>query len=225
MTEPQETTPTNVLLTLIVALLAPMFLSVCGSDIALAQAAALETVNDYRAQNNAGLIAVALIVAYGLATLSSLSQSMEDNITPSMALRLRGNANALNRSAEQNRQALKRSLDDAAFYPPMTETGIPALDNDPLTEDTIIADAAAAQKRAAQAHTTPDSPLTTAEQQNRAMWANAMAEVANDFTASLATMRPDQRRVASIQAAALTNSANALLSGAPLPTFDLPIPR
>ena len=71
MTEPQDTTPANALLTLIVTLLAPMFLTVCGGDIALAQAAALETVNDYRAQNHAGLIAVALIVAYGLAALSS----------------------------------------------------------------------------------------------------------------------------------------------------------
>lgn len=227
--------PANILLTLVVALLAPMFLGVCGGDIAFARAAALETVNDYRAQNRAGLLAVALIVAYGLAALGSLSLSMADDIAPSMALRLRGNANALNRSAEQNRQALKRSLaDDAdqAPYPGMTETGILALDDENFSADVVIAGVAAAQKLAADARPrTQDKPApapaapTTAEQQSRAMWASAMAQVAGDFTADLATLRPDQRRSASIRAAALTSSASALLSGAPLPALDLPIPR
>jgi hypothetical protein len=207
----------------ILSFLTPLMLAAGLTDTTLARRAAQEAIA--AATPGAPLTATAQTIAFAMAALDSLRLAAAPDAAVTTKLRLRGNANALNRSAEQNRQALKRSLDDAAFYPPMTETGIPTLDNDHLAEDTIIADAAATQKRAAQAHTAPDSPPTTAERQNRAMWASAMAEVANDFTASLATMRPDQRRVASIQAAALTSSANALLSGAPLPVFDLPIPR
>jgi hypothetical protein len=211
-----------------------MFLGVCGGDIALAQAAALETVNDYRGQNRAGLLAVALIVAYGLAALGSLSLSMADDISSSMALRLRGNANALNRAAEQNRRALKHTLDDAdrTPYPPTSEAGLQALADENLAEDTLIAGVAAAQKLAAlaRARTAPtppaeNAPLTAAEQQNRAMWASAMARVAGNFTAGLATMRPDQRRIASMKAAALTTTVHDLLSGAPLPALELAVPR
>src|SRR3984885_14923036 len=113
MTETTTTQP-SILLGLIVTLLAPMFLGVTAGDIALARLAAMQTITDYRAQNNADLIAVAQIVACGLAALGSLSLSMEDGISLSMTLRLRGNAVALNRSAEQNRRVLNQPLRDNA---------------------------------------------------------------------------------------------------------------
>jgi hypothetical protein len=47
------------LLTLVVTLLAPVFLGVTAGDIGLARLATLETINDYRARNNADLMAVA----------------------------------------------------------------------------------------------------------------------------------------------------------------------
>ena len=76
-----------------------------NGDIAFARMAAAETVNDYRAQTQDDLITVALIVGFGLTALASLSQSMDDNIRITTALRLRGNANACHRSAEQSRRA------------------------------------------------------------------------------------------------------------------------
>jgi hypothetical protein len=113
---PQATTrsdsplhPCDILMNLIVALLAPMFLSVAGGDIAHARMAAIGTVNAYRIRNQADLIAIAQIIGFGLAALGSLSLSMADDISLSMTLRLRGNANALNRSAEHNRRALTAS--------------------------------------------------------------------------------------------------------------------
>jgi hypothetical protein len=112
----------GILMNLIVALLAPMFLGVTGGDIDFARMAAVETVNAYRARNRADLIAIAQIIAFGLAALGSLSLSMADDITVSMALRLRGNANACNRSAEQNRRVLAKSLGDESVpqHPEMT---------------------------------------------------------------------------------------------------------
>ena len=99
--------PAETLLNLLVLLIAPMFLTASGADIRYARMAALDTINAYQARNHADLIAIAQIVAYGLAALGSLSLSMADDISLSMVLRLRGNANACTRSAEQNRRALR----------------------------------------------------------------------------------------------------------------------
>jgi hypothetical protein len=233
---------TNILLTLVVTLLAPMFIGVCAGDIALARAAALETITDYRAQNHASLLAVAQIIACGLAALGSLSLSMEDDISLSMTLRLRGNAVALNRAAEQNRRAHKQGLDDTAQPAPMTETGMAALQDQNINEDEVIAGVIATQKRVAEAQNrlwpssaqpdplsaaapSVDAPLTDEQRQIQAMWASAMADVAGEVTAGLANLPPAERRAASLQAAALTNASNTLLSGVHVPAPTLPIPR
>src|ERR1700733_10588796 len=86
--------PADVLMCLLATLLAPMFVCATAGDIVLARMAAIETINDYRTRNHADLIAVAQIIGYGLAALGSLSLSMADDISLSMTLRLRGNANA-----------------------------------------------------------------------------------------------------------------------------------
>jgi hypothetical protein len=99
----------SILMSLIIALLSPMFLGVSAGDVSLARLAATETVNAYRARNHADLIAIAQIIAFGLAALGSLSLAMADDISLPMTLRLRGNANACNRSAEQNRRALNHT--------------------------------------------------------------------------------------------------------------------
>ena len=98
--------PADILLQFIVTLLAPMFLTASCGDIGFARLAATHTIEAYRARNPADLVAVAQILAFGLAALGSLSMSMADGISMSMTLRLRGNANACNRSAQQNRGAL-----------------------------------------------------------------------------------------------------------------------
>ncbi len=65
---------------------------------------------------------------------------------------------------------------------------------------------------------TPASPIISAqEQQHRAMWAAAIADVAQEFTDSLPHLAPAQRVLASRGAAAMSTSVTALLSGAPLP--------
>jgi hypothetical protein len=116
-----------------------MFLDVSGGDIGFARAAALETVNAYRTRNAADLVSIAQIVAFDLAALGSLSLSMADNLSLSVTLRLRGNANALNRSAEHNRRALQDNhtaiarSDQAARW---AEPAIHAAAGDPLDEAT-----------------------------------------------------------------------------------------
>lgn len=231
--------PSDILLHLIVTLLAPMFLTASGGDIQFARMAALETVNAYRARNHADLIVIAQIIACGLTALGSLSLSMADNISLSMLLRLRGNAVALNRSAEQNRRALKESR-PATAAPNHAETmdyaEHAAEPDEDFDEAEVIANVAAAQKRAAdtQAHLQaaqrvpePDpiptpapveapasaAPAAVAERQRQAMWAGAMADVAQEFTASLPHLPPAERKIATMRAAMLSSAASDLLSG------------
>ena len=104
-----EVHPADVLLHLVVTLLTPIFLGVCSGNLDFARMAALETVNSYRARTHVDLIAVAQIIASGLAAVSSASLSMADDISLAMTLRLRGNANACDRSADRNRRALEKN--------------------------------------------------------------------------------------------------------------------
>jgi hypothetical protein len=282
--------PTDILIALIVAFLTPMFLGGSGGDVGFARKAALETLNAYRIRNQADLLAVAQIVGFGLAVLGSLSLSMAEDISLAMTLRLRGNANALHRSAEQIRRARElsggaRAVPDrraAAVRP--EPPAAPA--HDPVREAALVANVAATQRQAAAALArmgrpeqppvqassptpavppvvspaaapvvspaaapavvpavapitgsaavpaptqaaaigmTPGmSPGTNEEQARRAMWASAMADVASEYTASLATLPPEERHAASTRAAVLTRTANTLLSGSEVPPSILP---
>jgi len=260
-TEPQEAAPgpgysidpSNILMNLIVALLAPMFLGVAAGDINLARMAAIETVNAYRSRNHADLIAIAQIIGYGLAALGSLSLSMADDISIAMALRLRGNANALNRSAEQNRRAIRQSLPDTptGYQQEAPAASVPANERDLAQyEADAMARLADTQRLIAASRTllrdpepapaapTPAAPTTTAlttttpattslktmtptitDRQKDAAWAAAMADVADEFTASLVDLPPAEREMASRRIAALNNVASELLSRPATPVF------
>ena len=193
-------TPTDVLINLISSFLTPMFLMASNGDLRLAEMAALQTIDAYRVQHKADIMTVAQIVAFGLATLGSLGLSMNDDLSLSMILRLRGNANACNRSAGQLRRALRESHEG----PPARE--FPSHD--------------AAQPPPAPTQPQP-RPSMTPDQQRRAAWAAAFTEVAAEFTAELPNLPPHQQRAAAIKADALTSSASALLSGADLSAYAL----
>lgn len=233
----------DILMHLIAALLAPMFLTAAGGDIAFARMAATQTVNAYRTRNDADLITVAQIIAFGLAALGSVSLSMADDISLSMTLRLRGNAIALDRSVERNRRALKgptggdkiphRAVTAAEPEPPPPATE-PLL---PIAEPAPLLTAAAAQELAAEAEgrlldaerpaagpsIPPPAPaarlaLTPEQKRHQEMWAIAMVKEASELTASLANLPPTERNMTSIRAAALSSTAHHLLTGVALPT-------
>jgi hypothetical protein len=96
---------TDVLLHMIVTLLTPMFLTTTG-NVDQAYAAALATVRSCTARNPMDLLLIGQLIAFGLATLSSVSLSMEDNIPINLILRLRGNAVSLHRVSDKCRRAL-----------------------------------------------------------------------------------------------------------------------
>jgi hypothetical protein len=153
---PPRIHPSDILVHLIVTLLVPMFLEAAGGELHFARMAALETVTSYRARTHADLIAIAQIVAFGFAALASLSQSLVDDVSVAMALRLRGNANGLSRSAEQNRRALAKSQADRTMPNTLAMADLPAQaaaadEIDPAYEAAVIASVAEAQRLVAEA--------------------------------------------------------------------------
>ena len=108
MSASEPATPFTNMANLILALLTPMFLWSTNGDIRLAYSAAAQTVNEYRITNRLSLFTVAKIIAFDIATLSSLSQSAYEDVSVLLALRLRGNANSLDRSGERNRRLLEQ---------------------------------------------------------------------------------------------------------------------
>jgi hypothetical protein len=137
--------PVDVLLHVIATFLAPMFLTASGGDIGFARMAALETVNAYRVRGPADLIPIAQMIAFGLAALGSLSLSMADDLSLGMTLRLRGNANACDRSAERNRRVLRES--EAPAVAPLRAPIAPDPDSE-RHEAELVARVAATQQRA-----------------------------------------------------------------------------
>ena len=239
--------PADILMNVIAALLAPMFLGVTGGDVALARMAAVETVNAYRAQNLADLIAIAQIIAYGLAALGSLSLSMADDISLSMTLRLRGNANALNRSAEQNRRVIRENRGDEPMprHPTMAaefETPAMIAEDDIQTETEAFLDDKAAQMLAAETmarlqappeRTKAPTPVpvaapaiapTASEKRHQEMWAIAMVKESGEIIDSIPNLPPAERNAASIRAAALSSTAHQLLMGGGSPSVSFGAP-
>ena len=117
--------PTDYLKTISMTFLTPMLLWSCNGDADLARLAAIETLDEFGILGHRGLITAARIIVYELAALSSLSLSMADDIPPALALRLRGNANSLDRAAERNHRALEREQ-RAARTPPVDVDAVAA---------------------------------------------------------------------------------------------------
>jgi hypothetical protein len=207
MTPARPTSATEVFTNLIVTVLAPMFLAAADGDIVLARAAAIETVNGYQAQTRPDLLAVAQIIAFGLAALGSLSLAMAGDIPLAMTLRLRSNAISSSRAGEKCRRSLT---------PP------PESQQDDLPLETAIAVGEAqmrqhvaearARKQPAPSPANP-APTETDDQERRTTWANAMIDVAGEVTASLSSLTPEQRRIATMRIAALRGTAGELRSG------------
>ena len=157
--------PGDVLLHLIVTLLTPMFLGVSSGNPDFARMAALETVNSYRARSYPDLIAVAGILAFGLAAISSACLSMADEVSLTMTLRLRANANACDRSAARNRRALQNNQDspmpDLVFAPDRPTDPVPDPEADRKDAEAIARLAATRQRAEALLRTHPSGRRST----------------------------------------------------------------
>jgi hypothetical protein len=220
---------------LILALLTPMFLWSTAGDIRLAHVAAAQTLNEFRIANRLSLFTVAKIIAFDIATLSSLSLSMYEDVSMLLALRLRGNATSLDRSAERNRRRFDLEQASRPGAGTETEDSIEAA----IAEAQRMVDEANARIRAAAAQPAeapPDAepaettlapapppaatpPARTSAQQRQAAWAHAMTVVAAECVADLNDLPPEERWKEMARIEALTIAAADLASGAAPPPF------
>jgi hypothetical protein len=152
MTNPQASTtlphPADGFTHVIITYLTPMFLATTGGDIQYARMAATEAVNAYAARDPIDLLSIAQVIAFGLATLDSLSRSMAENLPIALVLRLRGNAVSLGRVAERCRRTLR---DPSSSYTP-ADHPIPKFDPEAerQREAAVLANIARAEQRLAE---------------------------------------------------------------------------
>ena len=109
MTHPAD----NPLLDFLLAVLA----SIMGSaldDPALARRAAQQAIDAYQPQNTYELIATGQILSFAMAALETLRQAASPDLSPAKKLKLRGNANGLNRAARDNTRILDKIRQTAA---------------------------------------------------------------------------------------------------------------
>ena len=246
MSQPAPASPDANLVNLILALLTPMFLWSTAGDIRLAHTAAAQTLSAYRVANHLSLWTAAKVIAFDIATLSSLSLSMYEDVSMSMALRLRGNANSLDRSGERNRHALEQANRTAEAGE--TEDSVEAAiaeaqrmvseakariraaaqaaeaqpDPAPIAEPAAEATRAPASEppsAAVPSAAVPSAAVPSAAQQRRSAWADAMAVVAEELTAELKDLPPAERWKEMARIEALTIAAADLASGAAPPPF------
>lgn len=180
----------DVIIATLAALLAPMFIVAAKGDARLAKVAAIKTVNNYLPRHQGDLIIAAQVVAFGIASLASLSLSMQADLAPNMVTRLRANANGCSRSAERNLTALRQMQDAEAMAEPPVEPPQAA-----------------------------PAPASKTEQDHRDALATTLTQTANEFAAEMDTLPADQRDGAAMHIDMLNTIAAALRAGNDLGPF------
>jgi hypothetical protein len=120
------TSITEAVLEKIVAFLAPLFLVAATSDLHAAKEAAGAILSSYGARTNRELRFAALSIAFGFGALDALSRSANPELVLNQVLRLRGNANALNRAAQQNEARLEKLQKQPPLEAEVTPEILPA---------------------------------------------------------------------------------------------------
>jgi hypothetical protein len=255
----------------LVTLLIPLFLESTGNNPQYARLAAQELLASCGARSPMEWLFTALSFAFGTAALVAITQPIPEDASPSLALRIRANANALNRSAERCRVVVEQSvarprprqldpqeeealLAETARVVAMTSgrtapqpTAKPA-PNPPQAKpapapvparsvtQSVPAQSTAPQPTAPQRTPAAARPAAPASMMQppvppmlalpsravspaedaayKAAWASAMADVAQEMSAELDSLPPDQRYEATLKIRSLTETAQELHDGA-----------
>jgi hypothetical protein len=222
---------------LILGILAPLLMAGSITDLQCARLAAAEAIAAYNATGPNQLITTGQILAFAFTALDNLRLSMAPDLSLSMKLKLRGNANALNRSAAANTKLLEKARQDTRPEEPSIaeraataqwEDMEPAHDTatDPRggspaagrVPQAFVANApcqpAGTQPACHQGEATPATPPpATTEQRNSLLWANAMKARAGKLRATVAHVPPAERKANLLWADVLTGVATDLALG------------
>ena len=179
---------TNPLLGFVLNLLTPFLIAGGLTDPALARQAAEQAIAE---AGNHQLLTTTQIVAFALTALDNLRLSLPEDLSLSMKLKLRGNANALNRASQKATATLQTQRHDTPETSPET-----------------------AKTRVQQTAPKPANPPAPPEnRQTDLAWAAAMTDIATEYTAELPNLPPAQRRTHLAHIGALSETARLLGSG------------
>ncbi len=215
----------DLLMAPLLALIAPL-LRVDGlGDIAPARHAARRTLAAYRAEHPDDLIAAARIVGFALVALDSLRLSVQADLSPTIKLRLRGNANALNRASRGAGRALQRSKravpgskrGDPGHPAPVAGVRVrPEQAHGNITHAHGDADPAAIAAPAAGGCIGPHPPADRrADDHHKRLWADAMRDVALECSDGLSTLPAALRPAELMRIEVLTEAARTLQADGP----------
>src|SRR5690349_7728406 len=110
----------------ILAFLATLFLPSTSGDLDAARGAANTLLASYDVRTDRQLRLAALAIAFSFGALDSLSRAAAPDLPDNQVLRLRGNANALNRAAQQNEAKLEKLANQPAATVPDEPQDLPA---------------------------------------------------------------------------------------------------
>ena len=192
-------TKTDALLEIILGLLVPLLMT-GTTDMALARLAAQQAIDEYRSQTQGELVTIAQIVGFALTALDNLRLSVGDDLSVSMKLKLRGNANALGKASRHASETLAKARQ---------------------TAPSDWMEAPEPQPNAAETPAPEPVPTTLpVDEQHRRHWANAMATVAGELRAATAQAPQAQRKSDQLWADVLGDVARDLRQPNPTPNLS-----
>ncbi len=119
--------PPSPFLEQIIRLLMPFFLG-SGIDPQAVRADILDTLDCYGVRTRAQMLYAAQALAFSLSAIDTLAEAKSAELSASMRLRLRGCANGLNRSVQQNQQGLAaRIAYDEAMTDPLASEAMDSM--------------------------------------------------------------------------------------------------
>ena len=182
------------------------------ADLGLARLAAREAIDAHRARGQHELLTIGQIVGFAVAALDTLRLSMPEDVSMAMKLRLRGNANGLNRSScsctrllERDRVCKRVGGAEIRYLPVVAGENLSTRHFDTDSESGV--DGAPAPARVMEKADAPDRMGLTGMD-----WADAMQSVAVTLQAEAVSVSPEQRKIDAMWIEAL-NGVGAELMG------------
>jgi hypothetical protein len=191
------------LLTVLASVMTPALV-----DPARARTAAQQAIDAYQPKTDHELIATSQILAFALAALEALRLSGPEDVSPSMKLKLRGNANGLNKTARDNARILDAIRETPtplpAWFAPFTPKANPTAPTTPANSanpanppiPTDKPDWASAMTRMAEKLSKNPPPPATVQHTVNALWIDTLKTVAQEIT-------PAKNRAALLQTTSL----------------------
>jgi hypothetical protein len=218
------------LLELLYAFVLPLYAAFLGPEEA--NRAARGAMRFYQPRTHHEAMLAARTIAFSLAAQDNLRLSMAADLAVAVKVRLRANANALDRSAERNHAALEKSQANPAAVPDEAELADRLWETREMIAQTSAQIAAAkavvspnprpaiapapvaapaatapAKRAAAPAPQPSVQPPRMASPRDRLAWADAMTVVANEMTAGLSAVPPAHRKQERLRAKLLRSAA------------------